>query len=145
MSINTFYKEQKINNLSKYGKSLLFENGDITINTSTKSPVIVDSFDNVKQTIERAILTGKGTNIFQPEIGTDYKKIFQDLRGIHGDLKNKLVAVEIYKAISNSTNYINFVNDIKVEVSKEDGRSLNVFVFLTINDTSITVKTNLSL
>ena len=133
MSIKSYFVEGNVNDISLFGKSYKWQNGDIVIDTKTKNPVMITGVDNLIQTVERALSISRGTHLFYENIGLSVRDIFDIQKNVSRREFNDYTAILVQEAIAASTPFYEMLRDIKVQRSEKDERKLQISVVLELD------------
>lgn len=140
MSIKKYYLEPNDNNISLFGKSFKWEDGDIVIDPKTKNPVMASGIDNLIQTVKRTLSIGRGTHAFYSHVGLSIRDIFEIQKDVSINDYYDYVAIIVQESILTSTPFYDLIRKIKVERSKTDERKLKVSIVLEAEQTKIEIE-----
>lgn len=140
MSIKSYYSEPNNNDVSLFGKSFKWVNGDIVIDSKTKNPIMISGIDNLIQTIERSLSIGKGTHLFYSKIGLGIKDIFELQKSVDASDYYDYVGILVQQAIATSTPFYNLIRELKVSRSTQDERKIRISLILEAEETAVGIE-----
>lgn len=130
MSIKNFNLGVKSNISSKFGKTFKVQDGELQLDPLTGTPIFTEGRDNLAQTLERALLTAKYSNIFHPLMGLDMGNYFASRDIYTPFLQQEIFESLVHETIMSSTPYGEYVNKIAVQRSNTNSRVFDIRILL---------------